>query len=52
MANCTDCGHCAELYTPKDTDPASLQEVRSNILNWMDGVLGSAEEELSMFLQK
>jgi len=21
MADCTDCGHCADLYTPKDTDP-------------------------------
>lgn len=24
QANCTDCGHCAELYTPKESDPQSL----------------------------
>jgi hypothetical protein len=20
-SDCTDCGHCAELYTPKESDP-------------------------------
>ena len=28
LADCDDCGHCAELYTPKDSDPESRQEVR------------------------
>lgn len=24
MSNCDDCGHCVELYTPKETDPKAL----------------------------
>lgn len=28
MADCDDCGHCADLYTPKESDPKSLKLVR------------------------
>lgn len=28
MADCDDCGHCADLYTPKDDDKPELKAVR------------------------
>jgi len=27
-SDCTDCGHCVEMYTPTDSDPAELVETR------------------------
>ena len=38
-SNCTDCGHCAELYTPKPTDPAELVETRAMIADWVAAML-------------
>eukprot|EP00826_Nyctotherus_ovalis_P064509 TRINITY_DN9464_c0_g2_i1.p2 TRINITY_DN9464_c0_g2~~TRINITY_DN9464_c0_g2_i1.p2 ORF type:complete len:321 (+),score=86.15 TRINITY_DN9464_c0_g2_i1:342-1304(+) len=31
--NCLDCGHCKELYTEKDSDPAEVKEVRQKIID-------------------
>jgi len=28
MSDCTDCGHCAELYTPKPSDSMELVRTR------------------------
>lgn len=39
MADCEDCGHCAELYTPKESDPMSLKKVREivavQVAHWL-----------------
>jgi len=51
MADCADCGHCADLYTPKDTDPESLVDVRKNIIRWMDDILSKPSEKASDFIQ-
>ena len=52
QANCTDCGHCAELYTPKESDPQSLKAVRKHIAIWLDSVLAIDHPEQSeQFLQ-
>jgi len=45
MADCEDCGHCAELYTPKDSDKPELKKVRTEIIKWMDAVLQKEESE-------
>jgi len=50
MSDCTDCGHCVELYNPKDSDSDSLKKVRSFIDSWVDQYITSKEEPL--FLQK
>jgi hypothetical protein len=39
FSNCTDCGHCVELYTPKESDPAALKATRKHIALWLDAVL-------------
>ena len=31
VADCDDCGHCADLYTPKDSDPQELKDVRTKV---------------------
>lgn len=38
-AECDDCGHCAELYTPKPEDPPELVEVRSKVWSIVNGWL-------------
>ena len=38
-SDCDDCGHCAELYTPKDTDPIELQETRRMVADWLNDIL-------------
>lgn len=48
MANCTDCGHCADLGTPKDSDPSQLKEVRENIMSYLNQFFKPAEP---LFLQ-
>jgi len=39
IADCDDCGHCVELYTPKDTDPQEVKdiraEIRQQIIDWL-----------------
>eukprot|EP01029_Cantina_marsupialis_P008385 TRINITY_DN19866_c0_g1_i1.p1 TRINITY_DN19866_c0_g1~~TRINITY_DN19866_c0_g1_i1.p1 ORF type:complete len:512 (+),score=176.99 TRINITY_DN19866_c0_g1_i1:54-1589(+) len=30
-SNCDGCGHCADLYTPAESDPQSLKDVRERI---------------------
>lgn len=51
MSDCTDCGHCVELYNPKDTDDESLMRVRHFIYRWVDEFIYEREEE-PLFLQK
>jgi hypothetical protein len=43
MADCVNCGHCAELYTPKETDPSELKAVRTEIIDWIDAILVKKE---------
>ena len=39
VANCTNCAHCADLYTPKSSDPPELKKIRDEeyltILDWL-----------------
>lgn len=38
-SQCADCGHCCELYTPKDTDPSELVETRKLVADWIADML-------------
>lgn len=49
-ANCDDCGHCAELYTPSESDPKELQDIRAEIDAWINDLL-HGEEKSTFFLQ-
>lgn len=31
ISNCTDCGHCVELYAPRPTDSAALTSTRVQV---------------------
>jgi Serine carboxypeptidase S28 len=42
-ANCTDCGHCADLYTPTLNDSWNLVQIRINTFNNITSWLSSAE---------
>lgn len=50
MADCDDCGHCADLYTPKESDPKSLQLVRKivylQVSKWLKDHKEKSENEL------
>jgi hypothetical protein len=53
MADCDDCGHCADLYTPKESDPKSLQLVRKivylQVSKWLkDHKEQKSENEMSI----
>ena len=45
-ADCDNCGHCGELYTPKDSDPKELQDIRDQIDAWVDKLLNHDKIEL------
>lgn len=47
-SECTDCGHCAELYTPADSDPQALKDTRQMVADWIDALLAP---QTSVFLQ-
>jgi len=51
MADCTDCGHCAELYTPKESDSTNLKEVRNTVINWINDILKTPTEKADEFIQ-
>ncbi len=36
VMDCEDCGHCRELYTPKEDDPAEVKEMRQRIVKVME----------------
>ena len=40
-SDCDVCGHCCELYTPKDSDPASLQQTRVMVADWITDIIGT-----------
>jgi len=39
VADCVDCAHCVELYTPKPSDPIEVKQIREDIRYWLRGVL-------------
>ena len=39
VSDCTGCGHCADLYTPQASDPASLKETRQMMYDWLTQIL-------------
>lgn len=40
VANCTNCAHCVDLYTPKADDPIELKKIRDEqyltVLGWVE----------------
>jgi len=40
MSNCTDCGHCVEMYTPTPQDPYEVQITRDLIREWTITLFG------------
>lgn len=39
ISDCNDCGHCAELYTPKADDPEELQNTRRSVDRWLSSIV-------------
>jgi len=50
LSDCNGCGHCAELYTPQDSDPEELKETREMVANWLDDIL-TGSNKTEQFLQ-
>lgn len=50
-ANCNNCGHCGDLYTPKNSDPQELVKQRMDVMRFIDMHLKPFEEETVQFLQ-
>ena len=44
-AHCEGCGHCAELYTPKEGDSDDLNRVRSEVMQHIAEFLTKPSEE-------
>lgn len=39
VSDCTGCGHCCELHTPKTSDPSELKATRQQIYDWIYAIL-------------
>lgn len=39
FAKCDGCGHCADIYTPTNSDPANLQQLRTQLKTIISGWL-------------
>lgn len=53
IAQCVDCGHCGDLYTPKANEPAPLVEQRKIAISFIEHALGVDQEKKEpLFLQK
>ena len=48
-SDCNDCGHCVEMYTPTDSDPAEVNSTRDEIREWIASIFGA--EKVQRFLQ-
>ena len=48
-ADCEDCGHCVEMYTPSPDDDPALTVVRTAVYDWLNNILGIKKS--SQFLQ-
>ena len=52
ISDCNDCGHCAELYTPADTDPKELNDTRKAVDKWLSELIDYRPgQEPAEFLQ-
>lgn len=56
VADCENCGHCVELYTPKDSDPVEVKQIREEIRQWLGAILGNPlmseqSDNIEMLLQ-
>ena len=51
LIDCNNCGHCADLYTPKDTDAPSLTRARNQIKDQLIVWLNAASQQDVLFLQ-
>ena len=49
-SNCTDCGHCVEMYTPTPNDSAELNATRDDIRAWIATLFGPEIQKVQ-FLQ-
>jgi hypothetical protein len=38
-AECEDCGHCVDLYTPSATDKPEVVNLRKDVINFLDKIL-------------
>lgn len=39
VSNCVGCAHCAELYTPEESDPQPLKDTRQQVYDWIYAIL-------------
>lgn len=44
VSDCNGCAHCADLYTPAESDPESLKETRQMMYDWLTEILDKKEE--------
>ncbi len=44
VSDCDNCGHCVELYTPDESDPADLKLTRQMISDWVDDLFGKSSK--------
>lgn len=51
IADCDDCGHCGDLYTPKKGDKPELIKQRMEIIHFVNMVLLQHREAQEQFLQ-
>lgn len=51
ISDCNDCGHCTELYTPKESDPVELKATRKAIDAWIADIVTYRPTAEEIFLQ-
>lgn len=51
ISECVGCAHCAEMYTPKEEDPAELKATRELVRTTLNNWLKNPDSESASFLQ-
>lgn len=39
VSECVGCAHCADLYTPQESDPANLKQTRQMVFDWLSDII-------------
>lgn len=39
VSECIGCAHCADLYTPQESDPQNLKDTRQMVYDWLTEIL-------------
>ena len=51
VSECQACAHCADLYTPKESDPQNLKDTRQDMYDWLTQILDATKPATKPLIQ-